>query len=276
MQTSFREKNCTQRNGAHFAEWRDLPRSAAMRNACLLLALVAAGCGGIAAPASDPCDAAMAHVNACGGTALATPATCDAELARTLLSLDCTQLAAAARAQADRRGAESFGPFDDVMSSIACAAGIIRACPQPACTDQPAPAATCAGYIADAGCGGCQFYTCREAEKTGGCGPRGYYLGFADKYCVRFLQSLRPRMSPAGQRFLDAGRDCLMRYVDAQLPAQLACDTVKAEALASHVACYRDNGFCALPLSDKWMLLNTVDPADVDLTAALKTGLSCF
>jgi hypothetical protein len=274
MQTPFRSKNCTQRNGAHFAAGRDLPRSAAMQRACLLLVLVAAGCG--AAPDADPCAAAIAHVNACGGTALAAPASCDAELARTLLGLDCAQLAAAARATAETRTAQSFGPLDDVVAGLACAAGIIRACPEPACSARPAPEASCGGYIDVAGCGGCQFYACREAEKAGGCGARGYYLGFAEKYCVRFLQSLRPRMSPAGQRFLDAGRDCLMRFVDEQLEPELACDTVKAEALASHVACYRDNGFCALPLSDKWMLLNTVDPADVDLAAALRTGLSCL
>jgi hypothetical protein len=243
-----------------------------MKHACLLVLLLA-GCG--SAPA-DPCDAAIAHANACAGTAIVAPGSCDAELARTLLALDCTQLAAAARATAETRSATSWRPLDDVVGALACAAGIIRACPVPACSDQPAPAAACRDYIADAGCGGCQFYACRESEKAGGCGPHGYYLGFAEKYCVRFLQALRPRMSPAGQLFLDAGRDCLMRFVDTELAPELTCDAVKAQALASHVACYRDNGFCALPLSDKWMLLNTVDPADVDLTAALKTGLSCF
>jgi hypothetical protein len=234
--------------------------------------LLAAGCG---SQAADPCDAAVAHVNACGGTALATPATCDPELARALLALDCAQLAAAARTAAETRTAASLGPLDDVVSGIACAAGIIRACPVPACTATPPPARACSDYIAVAGCGGCQFYACREAASDG-CGPQGYYLGFAEKYCVRLLQALRPRLSPAGQRFLDGGRDCLMRFVDTELAPKTACDEVQARAIASHVACYRDNGFCALPLADKWMLLNTVDPADVDLTTALRTGLSCF
>ena len=237
------------------------------------LILVVAGCG---AEAADPCDAALAHVNACAGTTLAAPAQCDREVAQALLALDCRQLAPAARAAAETRTATSFGPLDDIMSGIACAAGIIRACPEPACTATPPAQSECGGYIDVAGCGGCQFYACREAEKRGGCGPHGYYLGYAEKYCVRFLQSLRPRMSPAGQRFLDVGRDCLMRFVDDNLAPDLACDEVQAQALASHVACYRDHGFCALPLSDKWMVLNTVDPADVDLTTALKTGLSCF
>jgi hypothetical protein len=146
----------------------------------------------------------------------------------------------------------------------------------PACTAPlyPAVSTTCRDYIDIAGCGGCQFYACREAEHA--CGASGYYVAYAEKYCVRFLQSLRPRMSPAGQRFLDVARDCLMRYVDDELPAADACDDVRARAFHSHVACYHDNGFCELPLSDRWLLINTVDPADFDVSAALQTAVSCL
>src|SRR5205807_10225674 len=127
------------------------------------------------------------------------------------------------------------------LEGIACAAGVVRLCPEPACTAPayPAPSTSCSDYIDLAGCGGCQFYACREAEHA--CGASGYYLGYAEKYCVRFLQSLRPRMSPDGQRFLDVARDCLMRYVDTALPSSDSCDDVKTRAFASHVACYHDN-----------------------------------
>src|SRR5438309_1967935 len=120
------------------------------------------------------------------------------------------------------------------LDAIACAAGIVRACPMPACTAPPYPASsgTCRDYIDLAGCGGCQFYACREAEHS--CGASGYYVAYAEKYCVRFLQVLRPRMSPAGQRFLDVARDCLMRYVDTELPAGDVCDDVKERAFQSH------------------------------------------
>src|SRR6266403_116453 len=106
-------------------------------------------------------------------------------------------------------------------------------CPMPACTAPPYPAVstTCGDYIDIAGCGGCQFYACREAEHA--CGASGYYLAYAEKYCVRFL---------------DVARDCLMRYVDDELPPADACDDVRARAFHSHVACYHDNGFCELPL----------------------------
>src|SRR4051812_28675194 len=76
-------------------------------------------------------------------------------------------------------------------ASLSCAAGIVRACATPACPTPPAADPVCADYIAVPDCGGCGYYACREA--SGRCGADGYYLGFAEKYCRRFLSSLRPR-----------------------------------------------------------------------------------
>ncbi len=237
------------------ASWSALP-----------LSLVLVGCG---TNPADECAQAAAHVHACTGVAVAAAASCDRSAAAQLLTLDCAALATAARHPANAR-------LVDTLDAIACAAGIVRACPTPACDapPYPLPSTTCSDYIGIAGCGGCQFYACREAEHA--CGPSGYYVAYAEKYCVRFLQALRPRMSPAGQRFLDVARDCLMRYVDAELPPDDACDDVRTRAFHSHVACYHDNGFCTLPPSDQWLLVNTVDPADFDVSAALQTAVSCL
>lgn len=217
---------------------------------------------------SDLCALATAHVNSCGG-AVAPSATCDRDAARQLLGLDCAQLAGAT-------GTRRIDSISSTLDGIACSAGIVRLCPEPACTapTYPSVSTTCSDYIGIAGCGGCQFYNCREAEHA--CGATGYYRGYAEKYCVRFLQSLRPRMSPDGQRFLDVARDCLMHYADTQLPANDSCDDVKTRAFQSHVACYHDNGFCSLSLQDRWLLINTVDPADFNVSAALQTALSCL
>jgi hypothetical protein len=257
-----------------------------MNPARLLLLLAAAatlasGCAGTAdsrgagatASGDDVCRDALAHVNACAGTALTAPASCDPDAAHALLGLSCAALRAPAGARAADVHADSLG---DVLRGIACDAGILRSCDAPACTapKYPAVSTVCSDYIAIPDCGGCQFYACREAEHA--CGASGYYLGYAQKYCERFLAVLRARMSPAGQQFLDAGRDCLMRYVDSQIAVTDECSDVKERAFASHVACYHDNGFCQLPLSDRVLLINTVDPADVDFTAALKTALSCL
>jgi hypothetical protein len=236
-----------------------------MTNATRLLpiAVLLVGCG----ESSDECARAAAHVRACLGEAVATSASCDPSAAEQVLALDCATLSAAQT--------KSDG-FQGSLDAIACGAGVVRFCPMPACDapSYPGPSTTCSDYIDIAGCGGCQFYACREAQHA--CGPSGYYVAYAEKYCVRFLQSLRPRMSPAGQRFLDVARDCLMRYVDEELAPNDACDDVRARAFQSHVACYHDNGFCQLPRSDQWMLINSVDPTDFQLSAALQTAASCL
>jgi hypothetical protein len=213
------------------------------------------GCG-----TPDPCQPAVDHLNQCAGhTVAALPESCDTGAAQLIQETDCASLALSD---------EKADSIADGFRAFACAAGIIRYCRVPACPARPA-AASCADYIADPTCGGCQFYACRESE--GPCGPRGYYLGFAEKYCERFLGTLAPRMSPAGRRFLSDARDCLMRYVDENLATDAECSDVKRRALDSHVACYHNNGFCALPLSDKLLLYSAVDLSDVDWITALKT-----
>lgn len=252
----------------------DNARSAILAIALLLSPLLS-GCGTNIADGADECASAAAHVRDCTGIAVAPSETCDRAAAAQLVTLDCAALSRAARTPADARAPANARALH-TLDTIACAAGIVRSCPMPACTAPPYPtvSTTCSDYIGIAGCGGCQFYACREAEHA--CGPSGYYVAYAEKYCVRFLQSLRPRMSPAGQRFLDVARDCLMRYVDDELAADDACDDVRARAFHSHVACYHDNGFCELPLTDQWLLINTVDPADFDVSAALQTAVSCL
>ena len=37
-----------------------------------------------------------------------------------------------------------------------------------------------------------------------------------------------------------------------------------------------DNGFCQLSVADRWLLINAVDPADIDVSAGLQTALSCL
>jgi hypothetical protein len=233
----------------------------------LIAAAVAAGCSSTTDPGADACARAVAHVESCPGAPAVTATGCDRDAAEALLATSCADLASARDTKAD---------FASTLRALACDAGVIRFCEVPACDAPRFPelSTVCADYIAIPGCGGCQFYACREA--AGQCGASGYYLGYAEKYCERFLATLRPRMSPAGQQFLDRGRDCLMRFVDEQLAPDDACDDVKQRAFASHVACYHDNGFCELPLRDRALLISAVDPADLDLSAAFKTALSCF
>lgn len=248
-----------------------------MKNVCvaLLLSLAAAGCGAAPQDPEDPataCARAVAHINECAGSTIATaPATCDPDAASALLATDCAQLTQASQDE------KADGPAD-VFRAIACASGFLRHCSAAPCPGAryPASGTVCIDYQKAAGCGGCQFYSCRDAQAATSCGARGYYLGFGGRYCEKFLQVTRPRIGPAGQRFLDTVRDCLINFVDTQIPAATTCSDVKQRAFNSHVACYRDSGFCSLPVSDQLLILNTVDLVDIDFVTILKTGLACL
>jgi hypothetical protein len=132
----------------------------------------------------------------------------------------------------------------------------------------------CDKYIGEPGVAACTYYACRD--EIAQCGPTGYYLGFGEKYCERFLVDLSPKMSPAGQQFLVAARDCLMQYLEKSVPTTTSCSDVKSEALQSHVRCYTDYGFCSLPLSDRALLFASIDSSDLDFKTALETELTCF
>ena len=167
--------------------------------------------------------------------------------ARAIAALDCEAIEeAAASTKADGLGA--------FFASLACAAGILRECPTPSC-EPPPPATSCADDIALAGCAGCDYCTACREQATSCEAPAAINLGFAKKYCERFLLVLSPRMSPAGQVFLASARDCLMEYVEANLTDVSDCSVIRDRALASHVACYADNGFCELPFGDRCCLL---------------------
>jgi hypothetical protein len=227
-------------------------------------------CGSCVA-ADSPCVSAVNRVNQCVGGTVLTPSTqCDPEAAARILATDCATL----QATAGERRIDSFG---DPFGAIACALGIIRYCPVPACTapSYPDGGRVCSDYIAVPGCGGCQYYVCRDAESSNPCGADGYALKYGYKYCSRFTETTRPRLSAAGQRFIDATRDCLMHYIDQQIPDGVSCDDFRQRAYASHVLCYRDSGFCTLPPEDQLEVISTIDLADLDLTTALKAGLAC-
>src|SRR5689334_19983578 len=131
----------------------------------MVLAIVAAGCGGEVTPtsngaATDECTEAAAHVRACGvGVTASADGTCDRDAARQLLGLDCAALAKAAASAGDAArsddGTRGTTSLFSTLDSIACATGIVRLCPTPACTAPayPAPSATCSDYIDIAGCG---------------------------------------------------------------------------------------------------------------------------
>ena len=92
----------------------------------------------------------------------------------------------------------------------------------------------------------CSFYpSCLET--TFECGPESYPIGYGDKYCNRFLDSI-DMFSPEGQDWINGTLTCLKGALvpDVQDPTGVTCDDVETTAFDSHVQCYIDNGFCDL------------------------------
>lgn len=104
------------------------------------------------------------------------------------------------------------------------------------------------------------FYRC--AEETLACGPDGYLIGYGAKYAERFYRRTRPWMSARGKLWLDRTLVCLQVTLRDRIDASMSCEDVRTIAYDSHPECYVDSGFCALPWSDWFAVLGTVDGID--------------
>lgn len=243
--------------------------------AVLLLSI--GGCAAQLDAASEPsaCQAAADHIAACAGDDPA-PANsdCNAEEAEHLLDLPCDQITAGLEdTKADRLG----------LRSAACRWGLFRYCPEARCdalANEPDPTlasmpegSACLDSVRDLeGCGVCEYYTCQEQRWQ--CGEDGYLIGFAQKYCRRFRLIPEPRMSAKAQAWLNRTRRCLVLEFEAFDGDD--CAALKAFGLASHSDCYTSTGFCDLPISDWFKVLNTVDLRDTDFHTMMTTGVACL
>ncbi|MDE2154828.1 MAG: DUF4157 domain-containing protein [Xanthomonadaceae bacterium] len=122
--------------------------------------------------------------------------------------------------------------------------------------------------------GDCEFYLCRERRHP--CGAAGYYRGYGYKYCDRFTRLLRPRLSRAGQRWVDQTRLCLMEYVDRHIPLDAPCDRVKRSAFDSHPRCYVVGGICFLDPGEWREIVSIIDSSDMELRQTILTGIDCL
>ena len=220
----------------------------------------------------DPCTDAEAHLQACLGQPPEGEllAECRPEVAEEILAMTCDEIEFGS---SDPK-ADGFG---QMVRDTACSAGLLRYCDVPGCTAPPYPdlSVNCEDYIGQAGCGACEYYACREAQAANQCGSGGYYLAHGYKYCNRLIQVASPRMSPAGQRWLEDGRDCLMRFIETEISSDEQCRSVRDRAYASHPDCYVDNGFCDLPFTDWLALFASIDTLDLDFVEVLTTSMKC-
>lgn len=123
--------------------------------------------------------------------------------------------------------------------------------------------------------GSCEFYRCRQ-RRTGNTHPAtAYYLGYGLKYCLRFSQQTRPRLSRAGQIWLDQTLLCLQEHIQRSVPYDAPPDVVKRSAFDSHPHCYVASGLCLLPPSDWMAIWASIDSSDNELRQVLVTAIDC-
>lgn len=128
-----------------------------------------------------------------------------------------------------------------------------------------ASAEDCAQYI-----GSCQYYLCREKEHA--CGNKGYYLGFAYKYCRESKTKLVRHMSEDGKAWSQRVALCLQNSVE-QIPYDDNCTDAKQTAYREHSRCYLDSGYCDLNKKDQLNVLWFVKQ-ELYQPQVLKQGLS--
>lgn len=100
--------------------------------------------------------------------------------------------------------------------------------------------------------------------------PPDYYMGYGDKYARRFVTSLRPRLSSAGQRWLDCTLNELQGAMEDKRDANPWAFAVLEEdndafrhfAYGTHQAVYVDCGLCELNILDETEIAFTPDFTD--------------
>ena len=207
---------------------------------------------------SDLCTQAQAHLTECLGAEPAEVA-CDPAAASMILGETCAALTEPSK--------------QDVFSTSLCRLGFLSRCPVTACAPSTA-SDQCSDYIAREDCSQCEYYLCRDNERSETCGAAGYYRGFGYEYCERFLEVTTPQLSPAGQRFAHDVRRCLMQALE-DVPTDAACAAVTSTALGSHPDCYIEAGFCTLPLHDWVAIAATIQPGDASFKEMLETAKRC-
>ena len=94
-----------------------------------------------------------------------------------------------------------------------------------------------------------------------------YYLDYGDKYIQRFTNELNPKLSSAGQEWLDEARLNLQLAIEEKLETdpQIELDNKNFTSFAfdSHVPAYENAGLFKLPVTDLILIGTTPDMADL-------------
>ncbi|KAE9400137.1 hypothetical protein BT96DRAFT_658648 [Gymnopus androsaceus JB14] len=112
----------------------------------------------------------------------------------------------------------------------------------------------------------CTFYAaCLEPHFH--CGPKGYPLGFGEKFCTKFsLPSNMGRLSEKGQTWMWNTMSCLQRALVPELDTSIhvieskeACKSLEEKAFSTHAPCYLTSGLCSLSPEDWIVIVEIID-----------------
>jgi hypothetical protein len=96
--------------------------------------------------------------------------------------------------------------------------------------------------------GNCSFYSdCMEKRVP--CGPTGYTLGYADKYCIKFGTQI-DCFNTQGQKWINNVRICLeTALINSNVYKNKGtCQDILNYGFSTHPHCYLVNGFCSVML----------------------------
>jgi hypothetical protein len=115
--------------------------------------------------------------------------------------------------------------------------------------------------------GQCSFYA-ECVESVYHCGADGYPLGYGQKYCDKFSDSIAT-LSSQGQKWMLDTMECLQltlvnqsaefKAIASSPLASTTCNVIKETAFDSHSKCYLDSGLCSLPWTDWLAIVNIID-----------------
>lgn len=97
----------------------------------------------------------------------------------------------------------------------------------------------------------CDYYKCKEAQKN--CGNDGYWIGFGQQYCQKFLEN-EAGFSAQTQSWFHSVRFCLQNQTNF-FSSQNSCSDDFKQAMHAHVNCYAQTGFCQLSIEDRIQIM---------------------
>jgi len=116
--------------------------------------------------------------------------------------------------------------------------------------------------------GDCEYYQRRHdnfLRRHQGCPHQvpDYYLGYGEKYCVKFSTELYPKLSKEGQGWLTRARQNLQDAIEDGLQLdptiELNGRAFREFAFGTHADAYWNAGLHRLPLGDKLKIVNEPD-----------------